>query len=168
MKRFAICLAATLALAACTSEEAQLENSIRENLSSRGNVTEVDLAQQDDNHLTGHAVVNANGRDSRLSCTAERTTGSNFTWRCVPVLDEAMIEETEATIRQSYAGRATVDEVEMRKQDEDHMTGFATLRDNSGNTARVECTAARATEGNFDWRCNAPGQSAAAGSDAGN
>ena len=165
MKRFAICLGAALALTACSSEEAQLENAIRENLSARGNVTEVDLATQDDNHMTGHALVNANGRDSRLTCTAERTQGSNFSWRCVPVIDEATIDEIETTIRQSYAARATVDEVEMRKQDEDHMTGFATLRDGAGNSARVDCTADRAPEGNFNWRCNAPGQSG--GADAG-
>lgn len=168
MKRIAICLGATLALAACSSEEQQLENSIRENLSSRGNVTEVDLAKQDDNHLTGHAVVNANGQNSRLNCTAERTggKGANFSWRCVPAIDEAALNEMENTIRQSYASRATVGEVEMRRQDDDHMTGFATLTDGQGNAARVDCTAERVPEGNFSWRCNPAGQSgAAAGGD---
>lgn len=170
MKRIAICLGCTLALAlvACSSSEEQLEKNIRENLASRGTVKQVDLTQQDSDHLSGFAVVTlANGTDSRLNCTATRdaTKGAgHFDWRCIPAIDEAMLTQIEGSIRQGLAGRANVISVEMTKQDENRMTGVAVVGDNYGNQARVPCNATRNNDANgaFSWQCGGEGPSAQA------
>ena len=168
MKRIAIYLGCALALAGCTSEEDKLENAIRENLSSRGEVKQVEITKQDADHMAGFATVRVTGgtADSRLNCTATRdpAKGASFyNWRCVPTIDEAMITQMEATIRTSLAAQANVQQVEMTRQDDDHMTGFASVRDAGGNEIRANCTASRdsSDQGNFSWECRPAEQGAA-------
>ena len=162
MTRIAICLGCALAAAGCSisSGEDGLENSIRENLASRGEVKQVEMTRQDADRMTGFAIVRAAGAsaDSRLDCTARRdpAKGASFyNWRCVPAIDEAMLTGMEATIRESLAAQASVEQVEMTRQDDDHMTGFAIVRDAGGNRIRTDCTAARDNDdqGNFSWQC---------------
>jgi len=165
MKAHMIALGAALFIGGCTmaSEEDQLENSIRENLSSRGEVKQVELTKSDNDNMTGFAVVRTTaGVEGRMNCTARRTeaAGTNFSWRCVPAIDEAMLTQMEATIRQNLSDQAEVLDVQMTRQDDDRMTGYAQLRDASGNEGRLTCTGARdSTEaGNFDWECVPPAQ----------
>lgn len=165
MRGFAIGLGA-LALTACnfsfSTDEIGVENAIKENLSSRGEVLEVDMTRSDDDHMTGFARVRGQqGRESRLNCTAERQAAgaTNFTWRCTQVLDAALIDETEAAIRNTLQSQATVLDVQLSRRDDDHMTGFAMVRDSNGNEGRMECAADRQTDGTFNWRCDPPGQS---------
>jgi hypothetical protein len=150
-------------LVGCASEEDQLENAIRENLAARGTVKQVELTKSDENNMTGFAVVQTATGEGRMNCTAQRTSGSNFNWRCVPAIDEAMLTQMENTIRQSLAEQATVLAVDMSRQDDDHMTGYAQIRDNNGTEGRVNCTAARETggTGNFNWECAPSGSEAA-------
>lgn len=171
MKAITISLGGALLLAGCTisSEEDQLENSIRENLSARGNVQDVQLTKQDDDNLSGFAVVRLpTGIEGRLDCTARRTEGTNFSWRCVPSIDEALLTQIEGTIRQTLADQGTVLAVEMTRRDADSMTGYAQIRDTAGNEGRLSCTATRETgeAGNFDWECAPPGREAPAGAPA--
>jgi beta-lactamase superfamily II metal-dependent hydrolase len=164
MKRIAIFLGCALACAGCSSPEDQLENAIRNELSSRGTVEQVELTKQDANRMTGFATVRANGVVSRLNCTATRDggQGSHFTWRCIPTIDDAMLRQMEGTIRESLTRQqVTVDQVQMTRQDDDHMTGFANVHDAAGNLARTNCTAGRAADGTFSWQC-APGDGAQA------
>ena len=170
MKRTMIYLGCALAVAGCSmsSEEDGLENAIRENLASRGEVKQVEMTKQDADRMSGFAVVRATGGtgDSRLNCSATRDPAkgaSYFNWRCVPAIDETMISQMEATIRQSLAAQATVQEVEMTRQDDDHMTGYATVTDAGGNEIRTNCTATRDNDdqGNFSWQCQ-PADGAAA------
>jgi len=166
MRAFAISLGgALLMLAGCASEEDQLENAIRENLASRGTVKQVELTKSDDNNMTGFAVIQTATGEGRMNCTAQRTQGANFNWRCVPAIDEAMLTQMENTIRQSLSEQATVLAVEMSRQDDDHMTGHAQVRDRNGTEGRVNCTAARETggTGNFNWECAAPASEGGAG-----
>jgi hypothetical protein len=165
MRAFAISLGgALLMLAGCASEEDQLENAIRENLASRGTVKQVELTRSDDNNMTGFAVVQTATGEGRMNCTAQRTSGSEFNWRCVPAIDEAMLTQMENTIRQSLSQQATVLAVDMTRQDDDHMTGHAQVRDADGDEGRVNCTAAREAggNGNFNWECAPPGSEAEA------
>ncbi|HWT11899.1 MAG TPA: hypothetical protein VN231_04020 [Allosphingosinicella sp.] len=160
MNRVLIGLGGALAVAGCTvsSEEDQLENAIRENLSSRGNVQEVELTRQDDDNMNGFVVMRAaDGSEGRLNCTARRSSGSNFNWRCSPVIDEQVLTQIENLIRQSFSSQGTVLAVEMTKQDDDNMTGYAQIRDSAGNEGRVDCTAARDPSGDFAWQCAPPG-----------
>lgn len=164
MKALTISLGyALLMLAGCASEEDQLENAIRENLASRGTVKQVELTKSDDNNMTGFAVVQTATGEGRMNCTAQRTEGSNFNWRCVPAIDEAMLTQMENTIRQSLSQQATVLAVDMSRQDDDHMTGYAQVRDGDGTEGRVNCTAVRETggTGNFNWECAPAGAEAA-------
>lgn len=147
------------ALAGCNiaSQEDQLENSIAASLSNQGEVKQVELTKQDDDNFTGFALIrDRNGREGRLNCTARRTTGSNFDWRCSPTIDESVVTEMEGIIRTELARQATVLEVSMTRQDDNRMTGFARLQDPSGTEIRTNCTATRDAAGtaNFNWRCS--------------
>jgi len=149
---------AALALAGCnlSSQEDQLENSIRNNLEAQGNVQQVELTKQDDDNFGGFAVIrDREGRERRLNCTARRTEGTNFDWRCAQVIDELVEQEMEGLIRTELERRATVLEVDMRRRDDNNMTGFARVQDAAGNEIRSNCTATRGAEDttNFSWRC---------------
>jgi hypothetical protein len=168
MRKIATFIAGALALAACTSQEDMLENDIRENLASRGNVTEVELTKQDNDHMTGHAVIRvADGTENRLNCTAERDTskGANyFAWRCLRTIDEAALTAMETTIREAMERQGgRVEQVELTRQDDNNMTGFA-LVSAGDRRIRTACTATRpnAETFNFTWQCRPEGEAPAA------
>jgi hypothetical protein len=169
MKRIAICIGGALAAAACSmsSEADRLENAMRETLAARGTVQQIEMTKDSDSHMSGFAVIRAANAtaDSRLNCSADRdaTKGENYyNWRCVPTIDEALLTEMENSIRQSLSAQATVETVEMTRRDDDHMAGYATVRDAGGNQLRTNCTATRdnSDQGNFSWECQAAGQGA--------
>jgi hypothetical protein len=159
-------LGAAMTLTGCTvaSEEDQLENAIRENLANQGTVQEVELTKTDENNMTGFVQIRENsGRSGRLACTAQRTTGSNFSWRCSPAIDEQVLTEMENVIRQELAKQATVVSVDMTRQNDDnHMSGTAVVRDQAGTEVRANCTAERDSTniGSFNWECQ-PAEGAA-------
>jgi hypothetical protein len=163
MKAFLSTIAlAAFALGGCNmvSQEDQLENSIREALSNQGEVKQVEMTKQDEDNFTGFAMIrDRNGRDGRLNCTARRTGGSNFDWRCLPTIDESVVNEMEGIIRTELERQATVLEVSMSRQDDNNMTGFARLQGGDGSEIRTNCTATREPAGtsNFNWRCS-PGE----------
>jgi hypothetical protein len=157
MNRKAIVLAALLGVAGCNmaSEEDQLENAIREGLSNQGTVQEVNLTRQDENNINGFAMVReTSGRSGRLNCTAQRTDGSNFNWRCSPAIDQSVLDEMEGQIRTQLAQQADVVEVSLeRAGDDNHMAGYVRVRDGVGGEERVPCSAERTQGANFAWRC---------------
>ena len=160
MKALAISLVLALAATACTieSEEDQLENAIRNNLSSQGNVLDVQITRQDDNNFNGFAELrDAGGNQGRLACTAQRRDGSNFNWRCLPTITEEVVQDIENQIRAFYAQRQVeVVQIDLARQDDMRMTGNALLRDPMGNEAQANCEANRVNEASreFRWRCN--------------
>jgi len=176
MKTIAICLGCTFALAACSmaSDEDRMENAIRAELSKTGNVTQVEMTQQGDN-MTGFAEVrSADGSEGRLNCTAapDTTKAGSYNWRCLPAIDQRMVDNMEGTIRQSLAQQGEVREVELTRQDDTRMTGHAVVADGNGNEVRANCTATRENEASnhFDWRCvpaDSPGAPSAGAEDGG-
>jgi hypothetical protein len=166
MRALLVSLGAAALLAGCAgSDEQQMENAIRNGLASQGDVQQVHLTRQADGNMSGFAVFR--GRDGnvvRVNCTANRTQGREFAWRCAaPARSPQALENMKNQIRQSYAGEATVLQVEMSWQDDNHMTGFVMLRDRAGNEGRHLCTAARdaANPANFPWRCAPEGVASA-------
>jgi len=63
-----------------------VENTIKEGLSEKGEVTEVHLQKgADEDHMTGGAKVNVDGTMVEATCSAERDpakTGTSFKWAC--------------------------------------------------------------------------------------
>lgn len=156
MKR-AIILTALLGVAGCSfgSEEDRLENAIREELTKQGNVQEVNLTRQDENTIAGYAMIREHsGRSGRLNCTAQRTEGSNFNWRCSPAIDQSVLDEMEGQIRTQLAAQGDVREVSLeRAGDDNHMAGYVLIGDGAGGETRVPCSAERTEGANFNWRC---------------
>ena len=167
MKRIAIYLGCALALAGCSSDEDRMENSIREELSKNATVKQVEMTRASDGSMTGFAEIRtADGAEGRLNCTAtpDAAKASSYNWRCLPAIDQRIVDGMEGTIRESLARQAEVSEVEMTRQDDMRMTGHALLRDGNGNEIRTNCTATRENEAsnNFNWRCNPADSPAAA------
>jgi len=167
MKIFIIPLALGLIASGCniSNEEDVLENSIRNNLSAQGNVQQVELSRQDENNLSGFAVVrDSSGVEGRYTCNAHRTEGSNFQWRCNQQIDDQVVSRMENVIRQDLSQQAEVVQLELSRQDDNRMSGYALLRAPSGAEGRLNCTATRNAQNslNFDWQCLPEGQAAPA------
>jgi len=174
MRKVVLTAGLMLVLAGCQvqSEEDMIEGSIRNTLSNQGNIQEVEITKQDQDNFSGFAVVrDANGQNNRLNCNARRNAekGSNFDWHCLPTIDEATLTNVENAIRRDLSQRGNVTQVEMTRQDDSNMTGFAELQDSSGNQYRSSCTARREreTSANFDWRCGPAEPAGAAAPPAG-
>jgi len=174
MKRIAICLGCTLAFAACTmqSDEDRMENAIRAELSKNGNVSQVEMTRQGDNMVGFAEVRSADGTEGRLNCTAtpDAAKASSYNWRCLPAIDQRMVDNMKATIRESLAQRGEVLEVELNRQDDMRMTGHALVRVADGSEVRANCTVTRENEASnhFTWRCDpADSQGVAAEADQG-
>jgi hypothetical protein len=80
-----------LVLAGCgASDEEEAETAIREGLSQRGTVLQVELTPQGEDRMTGFAILrNHAGTQVRMNCTVEpQGEGSmmrqGFSWRCQP------------------------------------------------------------------------------------
>lgn len=162
MKALIISFGLALTFGGCnmTSEEDQMEASIRNNLSAHGNVQQVELRRQDENNYSGTAVVrDANGVEGHFSCTAQKAD-TNFNWRCNQQVDDQIIQRTEATIRGELARRGEVHQVELTRQDDNRMSGYALVVGPDGSEVRMDCTASRPSmeTTDFSWQCVPPGQ----------
>ena len=66
-------------------------------------------------------------------------------------------EEVETAIREGLSERGTVLRVEVARESDDRMTGFAILRNRAGTDVRMNCTAERGEKSmmgeSFSWRC---------------
>ena len=161
MNRQVFALAAVLALIGCdnVSEEDQLENAIREELTKQGEVRQVEMTKQGEDKMSGFVMIRENsGREGRLACTAERDaeTSTTFNWSCSPAIDDKVLQEMEDTIRKELSARAPVIEVEMQRgEDDNNMSGFALLGEEGGEQARIPCRAVRDAQniGSFNWSC---------------
>src|SRR3954447_13014001 len=159
MKTIAICLGCTLALAACSrvSDEDRMENAIRAELSKNATVNQVEMTQQGDNMVGFAEVRSPDGSEGRLTCTAapDTTKAGSYNWRCLPAIDQRMVDNMKNTIRQSLAQQGEVVELELARQDDMRMTGHAIVRGGDGEEVRANCTVTRENEASnhFTWRC---------------
>jgi len=172
MKTIAICLGCTLALAGCSmaSDEDRMENAIRAELSKNGTVNQVEMTRQGDN-MVGFAEVRGNdGSEGRMTCTAtpDTTKAGSYNWRCLPAIDQRMVDNMKTTIRQSLSQQGEVRELELSRQDDMRMTGHALVRVADGGEVRAECTVTRENEASnhFNWRCEPAGSQSAAPAEA--
>ena len=67
-------------------------------------------------------------------------------------------DQVETAIREGLAERGTVLEVQVTRNGDDRMTGFAILRNHAGTQVRMNCTVEREGEKSvmkqgFTWRC---------------
>ncbi len=152
--------AATL-LASCNrdSDKETAEALIRASMVGQGTIRQLDLSRQPDNNLAGTMTMQRpDGQVVRLTCTARRSgtaTTGDFATSCGQVLDQTLLDEIEGLIRTLVEQRGgTVTRVEMARQDDDHATGEAEVRDPSGAIVRLRCTAARESNGRFNPRCD--------------
>lgn len=167
MKQTVFALSLLLASVACTmeSQENQLANNIREELTKRGStVKQVEITRQDDDHMNGFAEVRAaDGSEGRLNCNATRNPSkgsSYYDWRCNPAVDQRVVDQMEGTIRDTFTAQGgQVRQVELNRVDDSHMTGFAVVADGAGNETRANCTATRENESSarFTWECRPEG-----------
>lgn len=166
MKGFVVSLSAALLIAGCSSanEEQAVENVVRLTLAPNGNVRQVDLTKQSDNNYSGFATVRKpNGQEVRMNCTARRAaTPGNFDILCGQVLDQILIDEMKASLRQSLAAQGgIVLAIELSRRDDNHVTGHADIRDSSGAEGRLDCLADRQANGSFRAQCTTPASGAA-------
>jgi hypothetical protein len=155
---------AALLLAGCNSgnEQQFVENGIRGQLSAQGNVTQISMTKQGDGNYTGTATVRtADGTEARVNCTANRDN-NGFVTACRQTIDEALLTQLENSLRQNFTTQGvTVVDLQLSRQDDDHVTGHANLRNEAGAETRYPCTGARAASGQIEVRCLPPEGAAA-------
>ena len=164
MKTFTISLGAATLLAGCgQSEQAFVDNLVRQAVSNTGEAQEVAMTKQGDSGFSGTATVRrrADGQTVRFNCTARRQGNStNYEALCLQQIDQAALDELEANMRRSLeAQRLTVSEIEFTRRDENNVTGFAQVSDPAtGESARLVCNGARPSSGGrIEASCNVPG-----------
>lgn len=89
---------------------------------------------------------------------------------CTPAVDEDVINQMENAVREGLASRGTVKQVELNRESEHRMTGFAVVEPQGGGAEqRYNCTAEREGESGaqFNWRCQPADQQQAAASSSG-
>lgn len=146
----------TLAAAQGSEDETTVENSIRDELSRQGRVLQVEMRQRDTDHLTGFAVmVDEDGVEGRVDCTAQRTDKESFAWDCLPVITEPVISAIEGIIRTNLAAQGEVLEIDLDRASDQRMVGHARLRTADGTVIRANCTADRENPRSrtFNWEC---------------
>ena len=160
MKALSISLGALcVLLAGCNGRNEQqfVENGIRGQLSAQGNVTQISMTKQGDGNYSGTATLRtADGADAHVTCTAGRT-GDGFTTNCRQTIDDALLTQLKTSLRQSFAAQGiTVVDLQLSRQDDDHITGRADLRNAAGEEARFPCAGARNANGRVEVNCLPP------------
>jgi hypothetical protein len=123
-----------------------------------GNVQQVRMTKQSDGTYSGFATVRAaDSQVGRFNCTARRTEGRNYEARCMQALDEVLVSQLKAELRQSFtANGLTVLALELNRQGEDRVTGYADVRAANGAEGRMACSGAREPSGRFPVNCAPP------------
>jgi hypothetical protein len=162
MKGLALLLGGTLLIAGCTEAEGPfVDNLVRQAAAEAGrggNVQEVRMTKQGDGTYSGFATVRiADSQLGRFNCTARRTEGRNYEARCVQALDDVLLSQLKAELRQSFtANGMTVLAMELTRQGDDRVTGHADLRAPNGEEGRMACSGAREPSGRFPVNCTPP------------
>ena len=140
------------------SDETALESSIRQALEAQqSEVRHVEMVRVDADNLTGFADIrDREGYEGRLRCTARRTDDENYDYECLPAITDEIVGEMENEIRAGLAQQGRVLRIEMSRQDDMRMNGYALVRGSDGEEVRTLCTAEReAPESRtFNWTCN--------------
>ena len=158
MPAIALFLAAAAFAAQDAGDETALENAIRQALEQQQHqVHKVEMGRVDADNLAGFADIrDRDGHEGQLRCTARRNANGDYDFQCLPAITEDMVETIENEIRTALAQQASVLRVDMSRQDDMRMNGYALLRTSDGAEVRTLCTALReAPESrNFNWDCH--------------
>ena len=144
------------AAAQAGGDEEMVENSIREELARQGRVLQVEMVQRDADHLTGFGMIlDEDGVESRVDCTAQRIDKDNFSWDCLPVITEPVVRSMERMIGANLATQGEVLEIDMDRANDQRMVGRARLRLADGTVVGANCTADRENPRSrtFNWEC---------------
>ena len=157
MPVIALFLAAAAFAAQDAGDETAVENAIRQTLEAQqSQVHKVEMVRVDADNLTGFADIHdRDGNGGQLRCTARRNAEGAYEFVCLPAITEDMVETIENEIRTALAQQARVLRVDMSRQDDMRMNGYALLRTSDGAEVRTLCSALReAPESrNFNWDC---------------
>lgn len=63
-------------------------------------------------------------------------------------------DQLENTIREGLAKQGEVQQVELKKQPNGSMTGFAMIREANGRVGRLTCSAEPAGSAKYNWKCS--------------
>ena len=89
---------------------------------------------------------------------------------CTPAVNDQMIDQMEQEVSNGLAAQGTVKQVELTRENDDRMTGYAVIEPSAapGTDIRFDCTAERQGDSGtmFDWQCTPPG-AASDGGDGG-
>ena len=139
------------------TEEQLLEQAISQQLSDQGHqVLQVEMRRQDENALTGFADIrDREGHEGRLGCVARLTEADNYSFDCLPMITDEIVREMEGQIRTTLSQQAQVLRIQLTRQDDMRMVGYALLRDSDGRQVRTSCTATREAPNSrmFNWEC---------------
>jgi hypothetical protein len=162
MKGFALLLGGTLLIAGCTEAEGPfVDNLVRQAAADAGAgngvVQQVQMTRQGDGSYSGFAMVRGtDAQVGRFNCTARRTEGRNYEARCAHAVDEVLLNQLKAELRQSFTSQGVaVLALELSRQDEDHISGYVDVREASGAEGRLPCTGTRTPSG-FPVNCRPP------------
>jgi hypothetical protein len=162
MRAFVILAGTAALLAGCNksgneqagNEQQLVENGIRGQLTSQGTVTQIGMTRQGDGNYAGTATVRtSDGAETHVSCTANKID-RGFATSCTPVLDQAQLSGLEARMRQLFAAQGlTVVNLHLARQDDEHITGNADLRNQAGEELHYPCTGGLGPTGRFEAQC---------------
>ena len=129
----------------------------RELVADAAVVFRVEMERVDADNLAGFADIrDAEGHEGRMGCTARRSQPDSFAFSCLPMITDQIVAEMEGNIRNSFAEQnQQVVQIDLDRQDDMRMNGYALVRESDGTEVRTLCTVLREEPGSrtFNWEC---------------
>ena len=117
----------------------------------------VEMRRVDADNLAGFADIrDAEGHEGRLGCTARRSQPDSFDFNCLPMITDQVVTEMEGDIRNTFAAQdQQVVRIDLDRQDDMRMAGYALVRGSDGTEVRTHCTVLRERPESrtFNWTC---------------
>jgi hypothetical protein len=135
-----------------------VEQAIRQELvADAARVFRVEMQRVDADNLVGFADIrDAEGHEGRLGCSARRSPPDSFAFTCLPMITDQIVEEMEGDIRNTFAQQdQQVMWIDLERQDDVRMAGYAVVRGADGTEVRTLCTVLREQPESrtFNWTC---------------
>jgi hypothetical protein len=140
------------------SDIERVEEAIRQALVADAAVVfRVEMERLDADNLAGFADIrDAEGHEGRLGCTARRSQPDSLDFNCLPMITDQIVTEMEGDIRHTFAAQdQQVVRIDLDRQDDMRMNGYALVRGSDGTEVRTRCTVLRENPRSrtFNWEC---------------